>query len=103
VVVPTDGTSRSWFEPEEDLSLADGLVGTATVSAAEDVWELPAASIRQRGEVNEVVRQRDGRATVIEVEIATASGASALVRGPLGPGDRVAAEFPIADASESPQ
>lgn len=101
VVVPSDGTSRSWFEPEADLSLPDGLVGTARVSAAEDLWEIPAASIRQRGNVNEVVRRRDERDVVIEVKVATASGASALVRGSLRNGDHVAGEFPIDDVPES--
>jgi hypothetical protein len=94
VVVPADGTSRSWFEPEENLSLPDGLVGTARVFAAEDLWEVPAAAIRQRGDDSEVVRQRDGRGVVVEVDVATASGASALVRGPFRSGDRVAGRFP---------
>lgn len=101
VVVPADGTTRSWFEPEEDLSLPDGLVGTARVSAAEDLWEVPAASIRQRGDVSEIVRQREGHDVVVEVDVATASGASALVRGPFRPGDRVAGRFPIDTRVES--
>ncbi len=101
VVVPSDGTTRSWFEPEEAVALPDGLVGTAEVFAAEDLWEVPAASIRQQGEIDEVVRQRDGRTSVIEVEIATASGASALVRGSLRSGDQVASEFPVDDPAES--
>jgi multidrug efflux pump subunit AcrA (membrane-fusion protein) len=94
-VVPSDGTRRSWFEPKEATPLPDGLVGTAKVSAAEGLWEVPAASIRRKGEIAEVLRQRNGRSTVIDVDIAAASGASALVRGSLREGDRIASEFPV--------
>jgi multidrug efflux pump subunit AcrA (membrane-fusion protein) len=103
VIVPSDGTRRSWFEPEEALTLPDGLVGTARLSAVADVWDVPATSIRQQGDVSEVVRQRGGSSMVVRVEVATASGASALVRGPLEDGDRVASEFPVDSIPESPQ
>lgn len=100
VVVPSDGTTRSWFEPQEELALPDGLVGTARVSAADDVWEVPATSVGQHGQKSLVVRRRADRLEEVEVEVAAASGASALVRGPLQPGDQVASEFTPRDASE---
>ena len=103
VVVPADGTIRSWFEPQEALSFPDGLVGTATISAANDVWEVPITSIGQGGGKSRLVRQRGETTEQIEVEVAAASGASALVRGPLEPGDRVASEFPRDEAGRSGQ
>lgn len=100
VVVPSDGTTRSWFEPEEELALPDGLVGTARVSAAEDVWEVPATSIGQRGRKSLVVLRRGDTLEEVEVEVAAASGASALVRAPFEAGDQVAGEFTPREASE---
>jgi multidrug efflux pump subunit AcrA (membrane-fusion protein) len=102
VVVPSDGTTRSWFEPKEAVTFPDGLVGTATVAAAEDVWEVPASAIRQRGGRSVLVRRRGDTTAEVEVKVATASGASALVRGPFELGDQVASEFPPDDVAEDP-
>ncbi|MGB5193697.1 MAG: efflux RND transporter periplasmic adaptor subunit [Polyangiales bacterium] len=94
VVIPSDGTTRSWFTPSEEHTFPDGLVGTATVSAGDDVWEVPAGAIRQRGAQNSLMRQRGDDVSEIDVEIVTASGTSALVRGLFEDGDRVASKFP---------
>ena len=103
VVVPSDGTTRSWFEPLEALTFPDGLVGTAVVSTGADVWEVPASAIRQRGTQNIVLRQRGEDTSEVEVEIVTASGTSALVRGPLATGDQVASDLSRGDAARSTQ
>lgn len=94
VVIPSDGTTRSWFAPREAQTFPDGLAGTATVSAGDDVWEVPAGAIRQQGTQNTLMRQRGDDVSEISVEIVTASGASALVRGVFEDGDRVASKFP---------
>jgi cobalt-zinc-cadmium efflux system membrane fusion protein len=101
VVVPSDGTTRSWFEPLEAQTFPDGLVGTATVSTEADVWEVPASAILQRGDKSLLVRQRGEGTSEVEVEIVTASGASALVRGPLAAGDRVASDVSRGDTARS--
>jgi multidrug efflux pump subunit AcrA (membrane-fusion protein) len=93
-VVPSDGTFRSWFDPKEPIDLPDGLTGIAQVFAAEDVWEVPAGSILQKGDDSVVLRRRDDVSERVEVEVIAASGASALVRGPFQPGDLVASSFP---------
>ncbi|MFZ1863380.1 MAG: efflux RND transporter periplasmic adaptor subunit [Polyangiales bacterium] len=100
VVVPSDGTIRSWFNPQEPVDLADGLIGTAEVFAAQDVWEVPGTSIGQQGRQSLILRRRDGSNETVEVEVLAASGASALVRGPLAPGDLVASSFPREGGSE---
>lgn len=99
-VIPADGTTRAWFDPKEPVELPDGLVGTAEVFAARDVWEVPAAAIRQSGELSAVLRRRADRNERVEVEVLTASGASAIVRGPFEPGDLVASSFPDEPSAE---
>jgi multidrug efflux pump subunit AcrA (membrane-fusion protein) len=94
VVVPEDGTIRSWFSPKAPIALADGVVGTVKVLAAEDVWEVPGRSISQHGETSVMMRRRGDVTERVDVEVLAASGASALVRGPFAPGDLVASSFP---------
>jgi len=89
VIVPSDGTKRSWFEPVEPIELPDGLFGTARLTLARDVWEVPATAILQRGASSTLIRRRGEVSETIPVEIVAASGTSALVRGPLAPGDLV--------------
>jgi len=94
VVVPEDGTIRSWFGPKTSVALPDGLVGTAKVLAAEDVWEVPSRSIRQQEGESALMRRRGDVTERVRVEVLAASGTSALVRGPFAPGDLVASSFP---------
>ncbi|MGD8317323.1 MAG: efflux RND transporter periplasmic adaptor subunit [Myxococcales bacterium] len=100
VVIPADGTTRSWFDPKDSVDLPDGLVGIAEVFAARDVWEVPAAAILQSGQQSLVLRRRADRTERVAVQVLMASGASALVRGPLEPGDRVASSFPDEPSTE---
>lgn len=88
-----DGTQVRWYAPAEPTALPDGLVGRARVTVADGVWEVPAAAVTQRTGRSEVARQTaDGAIERVEVEVLGSSGASALVRGPLRAGDRVAAD-----------
>lgn len=102
VVMPSDGTTRYWFDPKTPIELPDGLVGIAEVFAAQDVWEVPAAAIRQRGERSVVMRRRAERSETVEIEVVAASGASALVRGPFDAEDLVASSFPEQGAGSAP-
>ncbi len=101
VVVPEDGTIRSWFGPKDSVALPDGLVGTAKVLAAEDVWQVPSRSIRQQDGESVLMRRRGDTTERIDVEVLTASGTSALVRGPFTLGDLVASSFPPGETTES--
>jgi len=101
VVVPEDGTIRSWFSPKAPIALADGLLGTAKVLAADDVWEVPGRSIGQKDGATVLMRRRGDTTERIGVEVLTASGTSALVRGPLVPGDLVASAFPPGETTEN--
>ncbi len=101
VVVPSDGTVLTWFEPLEAISSPDGLLGTARISASVDLWEVPAGAIGQKGDKTVVMRRRGDEIEPVEVEIVAASGASALVRGPFEAADLVASEFPRGDAHVS--
>jgi membrane fusion protein, heavy metal efflux system len=101
VVVPEDGTLRSWFGPKDSVALPDGLVGTAKVLAADDVWQVPSGSIRQQDGESVLMRRRGDTTERIGVEVLTASGTSALVRGPFAPGDLVASSFPPEETGEN--
>lgn len=93
IVDPADGTRASWYATSEPIALPDGLVGRARVTAADDVWEVPVTAVTQRTGRSELVRRRaDGEVERVAVEVLGSSGASALVRGPLAAGDRVAAD-----------
>ncbi len=100
-VVPSDGTTRSWFEPAEPVDLPDGLLGTARVEAADDVWEVPIEAIHPEAGETTIVRQRGPSTETVSVEVIAASGASAWVRGALEAGDRVANPFPNREIGSS--
>jgi membrane fusion protein, heavy metal efflux system len=87
---PDTGTRLHWFVPEQPRALPDGLRGTVRLAPGGDVWEVPAGAILQDADGVRVVRVRDGSEDRVAVEIVASSGASALVRGALAPGDRVA-------------
>jgi len=93
VVVPSDGTKRSWFAPIDPVDLPDGLMGTVRLTEAQDVWEVPATAVLQRAGKSTLVRRRGGISETVTVEVVSASGASALVRGPLTAGDLVASSY----------
>jgi multidrug efflux pump subunit AcrA (membrane-fusion protein) len=93
VVDPHDGTRVSWYAPRETVVLPDGLAGRARVVTSDDVWEVPVGAVAQRTGESELLRRRGDSQETVSVEVLGSSGASALVRGPLTEGDRVAAEL----------
>ncbi|MBX3273170.1 MAG: efflux RND transporter periplasmic adaptor subunit [Sandaracinaceae bacterium] len=105
VVDPADGTLVSWYAPLEPSPLPDGLAGTARLTSAAGVLEVPVTAVAARTGRSEVVRRRDGVSARVAVEVLASSGASALVRGELTEEDRVAADVRALDdrdASEAP-
>ena len=93
VIDPHDGTRVSWYAPTEPILLPDGLSGTARMAAADDVWEVPVGAVAQRTGESELLRRRGSSQETVSVDVLGTSGASALVRGPLAEGDRVAADL----------
>ncbi len=102
VVDPDDGTRLTWYAPAEDIALPDGLTGTARISAAADVWEVPVRAVAQRTGASEVVRRRDGATQRIAVNVLGSSGATALVRGDLVEGDEVRDDISQLQEDEAP-
>ncbi|MGE0786615.1 MAG: efflux RND transporter periplasmic adaptor subunit [Sandaracinaceae bacterium] len=87
VVDPDDGTHVVWLAPREDIALADGALGTVRLSVS-DAWEVPRSAVQPDNTVRRLREGEEPRA--IPVEIVAAAGASAVVRGELADGDRVA-------------
>jgi multidrug efflux pump subunit AcrA (membrane-fusion protein) len=92
VVDPDDGTRVSWYAPREEVRLPEGLRGVARLTASAEVWEVPVDAVTQRTGESVLVRRRDGAVADVVVEVLSASGATALVHGPLREGDEVAAD-----------
>lgn len=92
VIDPDAGTRIYWFSPTEQRALPNGLRGTVRLAAAAGVWELPAGAVLQVGQSSFVVRRREDGVERVQVDVVSSSGASALVRGPLQSGDRIAAD-----------
>lgn len=105
VVDPRDGTAPAWFEPPAGTSLPRGLSGRLRVVPGADagVVAVPAAAVRlDGGRAFVTARAGEGEKRVF-VQVLATSGADALVRGPLKPGDEVAAEAraePVPEAAE---
>lgn len=94
VLDPDDGTRLSWFAPrDEPLRLRDGVRGLARLTASPEVWEVPLGAVSQRTGVSWLIRRREGEVSEVAVEVVAASGASALVVGPIREHDEVAADF----------
>lgn len=95
VVVPEDGTTLAWWDPPgEDLHLSPGLQGRVLGRAVDpDLRQIPASALRITEGRAAVLRAAEGGETeVVPVEVVAKSGTSAIVRGPLQIGDRVAAD-----------
>jgi hypothetical protein len=95
VVVPEDGSRRSWYGPSgEPISLPEGLRGIARAAAPADAWEVPVHALRD----DTVLRRRGESTGRVPVDVITASGATAWVRprqsDGLREGDRVASRAP---------
>ncbi|RMG96458.1 MAG: hypothetical protein D6705_11275 [Deltaproteobacteria bacterium] len=95
---PADGLYVAWFAPREDaLRLHDGLRGRFEFDVGDGVWQVPAAAVTKGAQASFVVlRRRGGDVSEIPVEVVSAAGASALVRGDLEAADMVAADGRVA-------
>lgn len=102
LVEGADGTVRAWFEPEQAVELPHGTACRLRVLVAEGagVVAVPAKAVGLRaGKAVVVARKADGP---VDVTVLATSGADALVKGPIAPGDEVAAEAPLAFAEDAP-
>ena len=102
VVETADGTVRTWFEPIGDASLPHGASCRlrVLVDAKDGAVAVPAKAVGLRnGKAFVVTRKTDAP---VEVTVLASSGSDALVKGPIAPGDEVAAEAPLASAEEEP-
>lgn len=111
VVDPRDGTTLAWFAPAEDrrtAGLPGGLQGRlrAVLSGGAQPGDggaavpvaIPARALLPDARGAAVLRRRGGQAAQVAVEVLSTSGADALVRGDLLPGDEVAADAGLARA-----
>lgn len=98
----TDGALRVWLETDATLPLPAGALGKVRASLPEEkgVVAVPASAIGIENGKAFVVLERTGKPETVVV-LAT-SGADALVRGSLEPGDRVASDGSAAHAQETP-
>ena len=97
-----DGTVRTWFEPVADVSLPHGAACRlrVLVDAASGAVAVPAKAVGLHGGKAVVLSRKAG--APVEVVVLASSGADALVKGPIAPGDEVAAEAPLASAEGEP-
>ena len=102
IVEGADGAVRTWFEPETAVSLPHGMACRlrVLVGAGAGVVAVPAKSVGLRAGKAVVVSRKAGGP--VEVVVLATSGADALVKGPLAPGDEVAAEAPLGAAEDAP-
>ena len=102
VVESADGTVRTWFEPVADVSLPHGAACRlrVLVDAASGAVAVPAKAVGLHGGKAVVLSRKAG--APVEVVVLASSGADALVKGPIAPGDEVAAEAPLASAEGEP-
>lgn len=96
--VDRDGTRRAWFGVEPGATLTPGTTGVLQARAEErDLRVVPARAVRLRDGQSEVVRHGpSGRPEPVPVTVVAANGTDALVRGALGPEDRVAEDAALA-------
>jgi multidrug efflux pump subunit AcrA (membrane-fusion protein) len=95
LVVPEDGTTLAWWDPPgEGLRLQPGLRGRVRGRVVDpDLREVPSAALRVvDGRISVLRVDESGETESVPVEVVASSGTSAIVRGPLELGDRVAAD-----------
>lgn len=98
MVDPRDGTTLSWFVPAPDAALPQGLSGKVQFhlpAGISDAAAVPTRALFLDGAKTYVRRRSDGERRIAVTVLAT-SGADAVVRGPLRPGDEVAADAALA-------
>ncbi len=87
------GRLTAWFLPvEEDLLLPDGLPGAVRTSLPSDAVEVPSAAVRREGGRAQVAVLAGEDHRWVTVKVLADSGTSAVIQGPLGPLDKVAAD-----------
>lgn len=94
VIDPRDGTRAAWFEPLTPVRLSGGMTARLAIQlpTAAGAVVVPASAIGHADGGAFVVRRGDGGPGRVSVEVLSSSGVDALVRGPLRPGDEVAAD-----------
>ena len=96
VVDGRDGTTAAWFAPAGTARLPAGLSGTLVVRIGEEAAAVPARAVALDGARAYLVARGAGGPHRVEVEVLASSGADALVRGAVRPGDEVAADAALA-------
>jgi cobalt-zinc-cadmium efflux system membrane fusion protein len=96
IVDPRDGTSAAWFAAATGARLPAGLSGRLIIHLA-GAAAVPARAIAQDANGTYVVARRGAAALRAAVEVLATSGADALVRGAVAPGDEVAADAVLVD------
>jgi cobalt-zinc-cadmium efflux system membrane fusion protein len=102
VVDPGTGAIQLFFEPASPTQLADGTLGRLSVDPGPGVLQVPASALVKRGSTTVVLRAGDAPgapSAEVEVEVLATSGASALVRGTLEVGAKVALDPARAQAA----
>jgi biotin carboxyl carrier protein len=101
VVDSRDGTTAAWFAPAAGARLPSGLAGTLVVRLDGTAAAIPARAVALDAGKAYVVLNGPGGPKRTPVEVLASSGADALVRGGLKPGDEVAADAALASRGDS--
>lgn len=89
---PSSGALQAFLRFEAPVAMAHGTVGRLQVVPPPGVVEIPASALVGAPGAARVFRQGAAGPEVVAVEVLASGGASALVRGALEVGDRVALE-----------
>lgn len=96
LIVPEDGTVLAWWDPPTvEHMLVPGLRGRVRGRVAQaGVVQVPAAALQidRQGQPMVLVQSSDEKSVPVPVDVIASSGASALVRGALKVGTKVAAD-----------
>lgn len=92
--VESDGSRRTWFTASADPGFAAGQPGVVRVALVDpaSAASVPARALRLTGGRAELVVRRGEQVLTLPVEVLLSSSTIAVVRGPLQPGDSVAAD-----------
>jgi biotin carboxyl carrier protein len=101
VVDGRDGTTAAWFLPAAGTRLPAGLAGTLVVRLDESAAAVPARAVALEAGQAYVVLNGPGGPRRVRVEVLASSGADALVRGGVKPGDEVAADAALTSRGDS--
>jgi cobalt-zinc-cadmium efflux system membrane fusion protein len=96
-----DGTTAAWFAPAAGARLPSGLAGTLVVRLDKAAAAVPARAVALDAGQAYVVLNGPAGPKRTPVEVLASSGADALVRGGVKPGDEVAADAALASRGDS--